>query len=77
MLWRLKLLVLLVMLLGDHLALGKIADHNSSLNQFVGDKVGSLMQAIPLLVALLVGDTLIHLGEVSIASGFLLTSSTL
>jgi hypothetical protein len=43
-----QMLLALGMLAHHHLSLGKIADHNSSLNQFVGDEMGSLMQAIAL-----------------------------
>jgi hypothetical protein len=41
------------MLVPDHLPLGKIADHNGSLNQFVRDEITRFVQTVMLFVAFL------------------------
>jgi hypothetical protein len=50
-----------LMFLRDHLPLGKVSDHNSSLNQFVSDETGGFMQTITTLGTLLLGDALVDL----------------
>jgi hypothetical protein len=54
-------LVAFLVLLHHHLSLGKVSDHNSSLNQFVAYEMGCLVQAILLFGALLLGNALVDL----------------
>ncbi len=65
------------MLFHDHLALGKITYHHSSLNQCVAYQVGRLMVTILLFVALLLGNALVDLAEMDISFRFLLASISL
>ena len=44
-----------------HLPLGKISDHNSSLNQFVSDEMRCLVQTVTLFVTLLFRNALVDL----------------
>ena len=48
-----QMLIALFVLVRDHQPLGKITDHNGSLNQFVRDEMRCFMQTVLLFVALL------------------------
>ncbi len=61
------------MLFGDHLPLREFTDHNGPRNQFVADQMGCLMQAIPLLLAFLLGHALVDMAQVDIPLRLLLT----
>jgi len=50
------------MLFHDHLPLGKISDHNGSLNQFVGDEMRCFVQML-VYKCLLYGKELVFLDE--------------
>src|SRR5712692_3217214 len=68
---------LLLLFLHDHLPLGKIANHHSSFSQSVCDQVRSFMQTVALFVAFLFRDPPVHLGEMDVPTGLLLTTVTL
>ncbi len=63
---------LALLLLDDHLPLGKIADHHSPFSQSVCDEMGGFMQIVLLFAPLLLRNPLVDLGEVNVAAGFLL-----
>jgi fumarate reductase subunit D len=67
---------LLLLLLDDHLPLGKIADHHSPFSQSVRDEMGGLMQTVLLFVALAFRDALVHLGEMDVPAGLLRCASS-
>src|SRR6266702_848803 len=64
---------LVLLLLDDHLPLGKIADHDSPFSQLVCDEMGGFMQTVSLFTALLLRNTFVDFGEVNISAGFLFT----
>ncbi len=65
-------LVALLMLFHDHLSLTQITNHDSSLNQFVSDEMRRFVQAIALLVAFFLRDSLVDLREMDIPTRLLL-----
>src|SRR6266699_411525 len=60
-----------LMLLDDHLPLGKIADHHSPFSQSVRDEMGGFMQTVLLFVALAFRYPLVDFGEMDIPAGML------
>ena len=62
-----EMFVTLLVLFGDHLPLGKITDHNGSLNQCVRDEMRGFVQTVLLLVALLLRNALVNLAQVLVA----------
>jgi len=60
--------LLLLVLLPDHLPLGKIANDHSSFSQSVRDQMGSFVQTVLLFATLLFRDTFIDLREIPIAA---------
>ncbi len=46
---------------GDHLPLGKLANHHRALKQSVGDEVRGFVQTVPVFVALALCDALVDL----------------
>jgi len=59
---------LLLVLLPDHLPLGKIAYDHSSFSQSARDQMGSFVQTVLLFATLLFRDTFIDLREIPIAA---------
>jgi hypothetical protein len=55
-----------------HLSLGKVTDHNGSLNQFVSDEMRRLVMTILLFVAFLLLNPLVHLAQADRATRLLL-----
>jgi hypothetical protein len=66
------MLVVFFMLARSHLPLGKITHDDGSLNQCVGNEMGRFVQTVVLFVALLLGNTLVHLTQEEISARFLL-----
>jgi len=50
---------LVLLLLDDHLPLGKIADHHSPFSQSVCDEMGGFVQTVLLLTTLFLGNPLV------------------
>ena len=65
---------LMLLLLDDHLPLGKIANDNSPLSQSVRDEMGGFVQTVTLLAALLLSNPLVDSREMEIPAGFLLAA---
>src|SRR6266567_7274476 len=68
---------LFLLLLDDHLPLGKIANDNSPFSQFAIDEMGGLVQTVSLFIALALSNPLVHLGEVQVAPRLLLAAVAL
>ena len=51
---------LVLLLFHDHLPLGKIANDHGSFSQSARDKMRRFMQTVPLFVAFLLRDALVH-----------------
>src|SRR5712692_9578139 len=64
----------LMVLLHDHLPLGEIANDNSSFSQFASDEMRSFMQTVAVFVAFAFRHPLVHLGEMDVPTGLLLTA---
>src|SRR5205085_5271703 len=63
---------LMLLLLDDHLPLGKIADHHSPFSQSVRDEMRGFVQTVLLFAALLLRNPLVDCGEMDIPAGILL-----
>jgi hypothetical protein len=59
---------LVLLLLDDHLPLGKIADDHSPFSQCASDEMGGFMQTVSLLAALLLRYPLVDTREVDVAT---------
>ncbi len=68
---------LVLLLLDDHLPLGKIANDHSSFSQCASDKMRGFMQTVSLFAAFLFSHALVDLREMDIAPRFFLTLSRL
>jgi hypothetical protein len=59
---------LALLLFDDHLPKGAIANHHSPFSQCASDKMGSLVQTVLLLAALLLSNALVDTREMDVAA---------